>query len=1466
MLPKTNSTPSSKILGYQATTSLYGRPIAVPYGRCRVSTNVIWTGGWAANPVNGGKGNKGKGGTQQYDYITNVLMALGEGPVSGVYSIWRDKDEFNLAYQTDYCSGVTAFTSSIGGIGKPYWWVTNVAVVRNDGLVTITTTDPGSPGPVTITRTQWTPMVLVPSSPAAGQYTISGVGGPSGDGYAHYGFSPADAASGKQIAIVYGYQINNYSTQGSPMEHLNLVLFSGTLGQPAWNYLLNNPAFENQALGYSETAYIGSGEFDLGSAGVIPNLNFEIQGRCGWQGWDPTAKQPIVDCNPADVINDILSNPLTGVLGWSTPGSGTAVVPVTIGGSCNIGSSGGYGVIATSGSFSSLSVGQAIAINGGATTIATIPDSTQLTVSDAPVGPLTGSTWSAVVLESQAVVTGSSLWLPLASAADGIGSGGQVYAYCAANGLFVSRNYDETTTGREVLNQLLEVANSDAFWSEGTLKFGCYGDTTAAGNNFVYSPATAPIYDVNDAHFVAAPGSEPVDGKVPDVRDVANEVTFSWTNRSANYATNTLPPAQDSSMVAKYGRHPASSKSYPEITTQPVAVMVQTTRLKRSVYIDGAGTYELTLPPHFARIDPMDLITVTDAYMGFSKKPLRITRIEEDDRLCLKLTLEVFPWSCSAPTIYPSQGHSPTQAGYYAAAGHVNTPMFVALPEEVANGNPYAVGIALSGGESWGGAAVYVSTDGGNSYDLVGMCTGAAIMGTLTAALAASADPDTTANALQVNLTESYGELDSFTQAQADADVSLIAVDSELLSYATANSTGTYQYSLTYLRRGVYGTVTAAHAAGAPFCLVGGLFQYDYPASAVGQTLYFKFCSVNLAGQSQEDISQVVAYPCFVAGPRTPYPWAPGFETGDSISPAETFGLQPEPIANLDGSVTSLVNVLGNPPLSAFSSAIIAPVLNSVLAVATGGVKWVTIGAGGSGYLGGLSGQFALTFSTGVAAGYAVVVAGVVVNAIVTAPGAYGSAPTVSFAAGGGTGATGTAVLSTGGTVAAGTYSVGLTAFDAATNPLQTPLSNLILVTVTAASSELALNVTWPAGSYGGNLYAASPDASHAFHYESAPGVGRATSGVANYDLTAVGGVFFGPPDPLYDHMLIRCKRDIHAGSWAEPCSSVGSFTITWAGATFTSSQYTGRYVSLLAFADQTKTLKVWDAQVASNTATTLTLTVDPTGTVSAGDVIVKRIYPTAITSTSFTDADGISCFEPTGYAAHAESGNVAWIVRGPGAGQQRLIQDNTAGNSAFTLATPWEVLPTAGSTIIIVEPSWAINYPTHSVPMNTYSNFDGSLATIEVSNIAGETFIVQGLTVDADGGYDDTNAPVREIYMPGQPGGNSGAKITFSKRGNLAIASNVAGVAILNAAATATGVVVYIETAPVGHGVTVNINLGGVLWMALTVAAGTNSVWATSAQITAAAALAASTNITVDVTAVGTGPVGADLSVFIYT
>jgi hypothetical protein len=37
-----------------------------------------------------------------------------------------------------------------------------------------------------------------------------------------------------------------------------------------------------------------------------------------------------------------------------------------------------------------------------------------------------------------------------------------------------------------------------------------------------------------------------------------------------------------------------------------------TQMLRRNCYIDNAGKYEFSLPPHFILLDPMDLITITD--------------------------------------------------------------------------------------------------------------------------------------------------------------------------------------------------------------------------------------------------------------------------------------------------------------------------------------------------------------------------------------------------------------------------------------------------------------------------------------------------------------------------------------------------------------------------------------------------------------------------------------------------------------------------------------------------------------------------------------------------------------------------------------------------------------------------------------------------------------------------------------
>jgi hypothetical protein len=132
----------------------------------------------------------------------------------------------------------------------------------------------------------------------------------------------------------------------------------------------------------------------------------------------------------------------------------------------------------------------------------------------------------------------------------------------------------------------------------------------------------------------------------------------------------------------------------------------------------------------------------------------------------------------------------------------------------------------------------------------------------LTAALPAGVDPDTT-DTLAVDLTESEGQLLSGTMADANNLVTLCYCDGELVAYETAVLTGSYRYSLTYLRRGAYGTPITAHASGAQFGRFGpndpAVFRYGYPANFIGQTIYVKLPAFNFLGQELQSLAAVSA-------------------------------------------------------------------------------------------------------------------------------------------------------------------------------------------------------------------------------------------------------------------------------------------------------------------------------------------------------------------------------------------------------------------------------------------------------------------------------------------------------------------------------------------------------------------------------------------------------------------------------
>ena len=138
---------------------------------------------------------------------------------------------------------------------------------------------------------------------------------------------------------------------------------------------------------------------------------------------------------------------------------------------------------------------------------------------------------------------------------------------------------------------------------------------------------------------------------------------------------------------------------------------------------------------------------------------------------------------------------------------------------------------------------------------------------------------------------------------------------------------------------------------------------------------------------------------------------------------------------------------------------------------------------------------------------------------------------------------------------------------------------------------------------------------------------------------------------------------------------------------------------------------------------------------------------------------------------------------------------------------------------------------------------------------------LIGGFTVDTNGNESpDEDAPIREDWVYGAAGNNASPGATLQVDGTLAIGSNQAPPLQLNANRTPSAVIGLVGTAPTGAGLTVNINVGGTLWMTLTIAAGDLSVQATSAQLTAGGQIAGGASITLDITAVGTTVPGSDL------
>lgn len=436
----------------------------------------------------------------------------------------------------------------------------------------------------------------------------------------------------------------------------------------------------------------------------------------------------------------------------------------------------------------------------------------------------------------------------------------QYSAYCVANGLFISPALTSQKPAHESIKALMQMTNSEVFFSEGVLKVVPYGDKTVTGNGVTFTPNVTPIYNLADGDF-KGDKKDPVNCARSTPADAFDQVMIEFLDRSNNYKV-TMASAIDQANVELYGLRPMPVIQMHGICDPAVARSVAQLILQRALYI--RNTYTFKLGWKYCLLEPMDIVTVTDTALGINNAPVRITVIEEDEIGMLTVTAEEYPAAVCTHALYPNQVSGGYNANYNASPGNVNAPVFFEAPDILTDFG-LEVWMAVSGGTLWGGCEVWVSKDNA-TFKRVGDINGPARHGLLTAALPAAADPDRT-DTLAVDLSVSGGQLTSGTQDDADRLYNLCYADNELISFQTATLTAANKYNLSYLRRGAYGTTIAQHQAGTQFArLDQRIFRFPFTQDMIGNPIYVKFLSFNIYGGGIQALADVQAYTYTIQG------------------------------------------------------------------------------------------------------------------------------------------------------------------------------------------------------------------------------------------------------------------------------------------------------------------------------------------------------------------------------------------------------------------------------------------------------------------------------------------------------------------------------------------------------------------------------------------------------------------------
>ena len=432
--------------------------------------------------------------------------------------------------------------------------------------------------------------------------------------------------------------------------------------------------------------------------------------------------------------------------------------------------------------------------------------------------------------------------------------------YCGVNGIGFAMAIRDSKPARQHLDDWLQATNTAAVWSDGTLKFIPYGDLYMHRDTYTYTPDATVQYELTEEDFLFSSGEEPVVVQRADPYDCYNNVKLKVTDSSNNYNPSVCE-TKDQASIELVGLRTMAQIDASFIATPTAGMMSASLVMNRQLY--PRSTYMFRLSWAYARLEPLDLVSLTMPSMGLDKLPVRIIEIQEDDAGLMQVTAEEYLAGSQWSVQFPPQGTSGYIGNSQMPPGQVNYPIvFEPTSSQLGLANPQ-VWIVVSGpAATWGGARIWMSTDGGTNYTPLGYVNAGAITGYVTGAIGAG---DTS---MTVDVSECGGILSSVTAGDAALGRTAMLVGSEVVAYTTATLTSSGHYTLSGLVRGMYGTTAQAHPVNSRFgYLARYVFTYTVPnASYYGKTVHLKFTSVNTYGGAEQELADVADYSYTITG------------------------------------------------------------------------------------------------------------------------------------------------------------------------------------------------------------------------------------------------------------------------------------------------------------------------------------------------------------------------------------------------------------------------------------------------------------------------------------------------------------------------------------------------------------------------------------------------------------------------